>query len=121
MRVKFAELPVFDQDRAISFYARALDCTVAADAPMGEDGWRWVEIAFPGAESHLHFLRRDDDEPSEEPVLVLVEEDVEGAVERLEDRGVEIVSRPQEAPWAPGTTFAEFRDSEGNRMVITDR
>jgi hypothetical protein len=34
---------------------------------------------------------------------------------------VEIVSRPQEAPWAPGTTFAEFRDSEGNRMVIADR
>ncbi|GAB2511757.1 VOC family protein [Nocardiopsis aegyptia] len=121
MRVKFAELPVVDQDRAIAFYTRALGCTVAADAPMGDDGWRWVELAFPGAETHLHFLRRENDEPSDDPVLVLVDADVPGAVKGLRDHDVEIVSEPQDAPWAPGTTFAEFRDSEGNRMVITDR
>ena len=120
MRIKFAELPVFDQDRAIAFYTRALGCTVAADAPMGESR-RWVELAFPGAESHLHFLPRENEEPSPEPVLVLVEEDIAGTVKKLRDQGVEIVSEPQEAPWAPGTTFAEFRDSEGNRMVLADR
>ncbi|TIX23908.1 MAG: glyoxalase, partial [Mesorhizobium sp.] len=32
--------------------------------------------------------------------------------------GVEIITEPQEAPWKPGRTVAEFRDSEGNRMVI---
>ncbi|KOX22062.1 VOC family protein [Nocardiopsis sp. NRRL B-16309] len=121
MHVKFAELPVSDQDRAIDFYTRALGCTVAADAPMGEGGWRWVELAFPGAESHLHFLPRENDEPSDEPVLVLVDEDVPGTVKSLRDQGVEIVSEPQDAPWAPGTLFAEFRDSEGNRMVLSDR
>ncbi|RKS05077.1 putative enzyme related to lactoylglutathione lyase [Nocardiopsis sp. Huas11] len=121
MRVKFAELPVFDQDRAIAFYTRALGCTVAADAPMGEDGWRWVELAFPGAESHLHFLARENEEPSADPVLVLVDDDVQGTVEKLREQNVEIVSEPQQAPWEPGTTFAEFRDSEGNRMVVTDR
>ncbi|WP_304451455.1 VOC family protein [Nocardiopsis sp. YSL2] len=121
MRVKFAELPVLDQDRAIAFYTRALGCTVAIDAPMGEDGWRWVELAFPGAESHLHFLPRANDEPSPEPVLVLIDDDIAGTVKGLRDQGVEIVSEPQAAPWAPGTTFAEFRDSEGNRMVLADR
>ncbi|TIX41018.1 MAG: glyoxalase, partial [Mesorhizobium sp.] len=28
---------------------------------------------------------------------------------------------PREAPWQPGRTVAEFRDSEGNRMVLASR
>jgi predicted enzyme related to lactoylglutathione lyase len=118
MHIQFAELPVFDQERAKAFYVRHFGCAVAADAPMGSDGWRWIELKFPGAETALHFNRRKDDRPSDEPVLVLVEDDVAGAVARLKAGGVEIVSEPQEAPWEPGRTIAEFRDSEGNRLVI---
>ncbi len=47
MHIQFAELPVFDQDRAIAFYVDTLGCEVAADAPMGADGWRWVEVDSP--------------------------------------------------------------------------
>ncbi len=50
--------------------------------------------------------------------LVLVDDNVEAAVMALKAKGVEIVSEPQEAPWQPGRIVAEFRDSEGNRMVI---
>jgi predicted enzyme related to lactoylglutathione lyase len=119
--VQFAELPVFDQDRAKAFYAGTFDCQVAADQPMGKDGWRWIELRFGGAETTLHFLRRGDEAPSTEPVLVFVDDDVEATVERLRSRGVEIVSEPQRAPWQPGRTVAEFRDSEGNRIVIGSR
>ena len=49
---------------------------------------------------------------------MLVDEDVETTVKTLKSRGVEILAEPQEAPWQPGRTVAEFRDSEGNRMVI---
>jgi ATP-dependent phosphoenolpyruvate carboxykinase len=36
--------------------------------------------------------------------------------------GTEIgITEPQEAPWQPGRTVAEFRDSEGNRLVIGSR
>lgn len=118
MHIQFAELPVFDQDRAIAFYVDNLGCEVASDAPMGADGWRWVELKFPGARTALHFLRRPDDKPSAEPVLVLVEPDVPGTIEKLRASGVEIITEPSEAPWQPGRTVAEFRDSEGNRMVI---
>jgi predicted enzyme related to lactoylglutathione lyase len=118
MLIQFAELPVRDQERAKRFYADKLGCAVAADAPMGEGGWRWIEMKFPGAETALHFIRRKDDRPSDEPVLVLIEADVKGAVAALKSKGVEIVSEPHEAPWDPGRTVAEFRDSEGNRMVI---
>lgn len=119
MYIQFAELPVFDQDRAKRFYTEHLNCQVAADEPMGEDGWRWIELKFPGAETTLHFLRRNDDVPSAEPVMVLVDDDVEATVAALKSKGVEIITEPQDAPYAPGRTFAEFRDSEGNRMVIS--
>jgi predicted enzyme related to lactoylglutathione lyase len=121
MHIQFAELPVFDQDRAKGFYVDHFGCEVAADASMGEDGWRWIELKFAGAETALHFLRRKDDAPSDEPVLVLVDDNVEATVKALKAKGVEIITEPQEPSWQPGRTVAEFRNSEGNRMVIGSR
>ena len=119
MHIQFAELPVFNQDRAKKFYTDHFGCQVAADAPMGKDGWRWIELKFAGAETALHFLRRQDDAPSGEPVLVLVDDNVDATSSTLKSKGVEIITEPHEAPWQPGRTVAEFRDSEGNRMVIS--
>lgn len=121
MHIQFAELPVFDQDRASKFYVDHFSCEIASDAPMGEDGWRWIELKFPGAETALHFIRRKDATPASQPVLVFVDDDVAARTAALEARGVEIITRPQEAPWEPGRTVAEFRDSEGNRLVIGSR
>lgn len=121
MRVQFAELPVFDQDRAKTFYTEHFACQVAADVPMGKDGWRWIELKFAGADTTLHFLRRQDGAPSAEPVLVLVDDDVEATAKALKSKGVAILTEPQEAPYQPGKTIAEFRDSEGNRMVLSSR
>ncbi|MEK9279982.1 MULTISPECIES: VOC family protein [unclassified Bradyrhizobium] len=121
MHVQFAELPVLDQERAKAFYVAHFDCRAVADQPMGRDGWRWIELKFADAETTLHFVRRKDPAPSAEPVLVLVDANVEATVERLKTRGVEIVTEPMEAPWQPGRTVAEFRDCEGNRMVIASR
>jgi predicted enzyme related to lactoylglutathione lyase len=118
MHIQFAELPVFDQERAKAFYIAHFNCEVAADAPMGESGWRWVELKFPGAETALHFTHRKDETPSEMPVLVLVDADVAATARALKKKGVEIITEPQEAPWHPGRTIAEFRDSEGNRLVL---
>lgn len=35
MHIQFAELPVFDQDRAKAFYTSHFACKVAADEKMG--------------------------------------------------------------------------------------
>ena len=121
MHIQFAELPVIDQDRAKAFYTEHLACQVIADQPMGEGGWRWIELAFPFAVTNLHFVRRADDAPGAEPVMVLVDDNVEATVAALKARGVEIITEPQEAPWQPGRTVAEFRDSEGNRMVVASK
>ena len=119
MHIQFAELAVFDQDRAKNFYIDHFGCKVAADVPMGADGWRWIELTFDGADTALHFVSSKDETPSEGPVMVLIDNAVEATVKTLKSRGVEIVSEPQAAPYDPGRTVAEFRDSEGNRMVLS--
>ena len=121
MHIQFAELPVFDQERAKAFYIDHLNYRIVADQPMSNDGCRWIELGFPGADTALHFLRRKDEAPSDGPVLVLVDSDIEVTVQRLKSQGVEIITEPRPAPWQPGRTIAEFRDSEGNHMVITSK
>jgi predicted enzyme related to lactoylglutathione lyase len=119
MHIQFAELAVFDQDRAKAFYIAHFDCDVAADVPMGSNGWRWIELRFGAAETTLHFLKRKDDTLSHEPVLVLVDDDIKTRVERLRSAGVPILSEPQRTPYDPNRIAAEFRDSEGNRIVLS--
>jgi predicted enzyme related to lactoylglutathione lyase len=46
---------------------------------------------------------------------------VKAAVERLKAKDVAIITEPMEAPWQPGRIVAEFRDSEGNRIVLGSR
>jgi len=120
VHIQFAELPVFDQDRAKAFYVEKLGCGVGADVPMGAaDGWRWVELTLSGAQTALHFTRRRDEHPSKDPVMVLVDDDVPATVDALREKGVEIITEPGPAPYDPGRTIAEFRDSEGNRMIVS--
>jgi predicted enzyme related to lactoylglutathione lyase len=121
MHIPFAELPVLDQDPAQSFDVEHFGCRVAADQPSGQNGWRWIELRFEGADTTLHFLRRKDEMPSTEPVLVLVDDDVEGTIAALQPKGVEIITRLQAAPWQPMLLIGEFRDSEGNRIVLGSR
>ncbi len=118
MHIQFAELPVFDQDRAIAFYCEALGGKVANDRAYGDRDWRWVEIEFAGAETRLLFKSREDDSPSETPCLVLIDSNIEQIIDSLRSYGADIITELSEAPWQPGRQYAEFRDSEGNRIVI---
>jgi len=120
MHIQFAELPVRDQARARRFYVDHFGCTVAADAPMGPDGWRWIELAFAGSETRLHFLRARPD-ATDEPALVLVDDDVGRTIAALREKGVEILTEPHSPVWQPDRIVAEFRDSEGNRIMVGSR
>ena len=53
--------------------------------------------------------------------MVLVDDHVEATVKALKAQGVKIITEPQAAPYDPGRIVAEFRDSEGNCMVISTR
>lgn len=120
MHVQFAELPVFDQDRAKAFYTTMLNCQVVADVPMGPSDWRWIEVKFEGAQTALHFVRQDE-VSSTDTVLVLIAPNVAEAINALRAKGVTILSEPAPAPYDPSRIVAGFRDSEGNRIDISDK
>ena len=115
--VKFAELPVEDQDRALHFYTGKLDFRVAEDAPYKE-GWRWIELEIPGADTRILLTERYAEHLTDIPRLVLVAEDIDTTYKKLAAKGVEFTQAPTEAPWSPGERFAQFIDSEGNGIVI---
>ncbi|RUV31374.1 MULTISPECIES: VOC family protein [unclassified Mesorhizobium] len=115
--VKFAHLPVRDQDRAIAFYRDKVGLKVATDAPY-RDGLRWIELAVGESPTHLLFTERPDDTPGETPSAILITPDVGAAYERLTERGVEFTHPPSPAPWEPGATYALFRDSENNLIML---
>jgi len=121
MFVQFAELPVFDQNRAKAFYVDKFGCEVIADVPMGASDWRWIEVRFSDAQTSLHFVRRQGDAPSKGPVLVFTSDDLPSAVQELRSKGVRIVKDIASAPYDPRRQVAEIDDSEGNRIVISSR
>ncbi|MGH8655652.1 MAG: VOC family protein, partial [Gammaproteobacteria bacterium] len=52
VRGGFTSLNSRDQDRAVSFYTEKVGLKVVQDAPY-QDGWRWIELEIPGAETRL--------------------------------------------------------------------
>jgi predicted enzyme related to lactoylglutathione lyase len=121
MFVSFADLPVFDQTRAKALYVDKFGCEVIADAAMGNGDWRRIEVRFPGARTAIHFVRRQDEAPSQGPVMVFMAEDLPSTVRGLASKGVAIVKDVGPAPWNPRMSAAEVDDSEGNRIVLTSR
>lgn len=116
--IKFAELPVEDQDRALAFYTEKIALKVVQDAPYQSD-WRWIELQIPGADTRLMFTKRKEGEATDSPRLVLIVDDVNKTYEELSKSGVTFTKQPTQAPWNPGEIFAQFRDSEGNGIVIS--
>lgn len=115
--IKFAELPVEDQERALAFYTEKLGLEVIKDAPY-QDGWRWIELSQPGAQTHLLLTRRTEGAAEDAPRLVWIVDSVEEVHRALVDKGIVFTQPPTQAPWNPDQIFAQFRDSEGNGIVI---
>lgn len=115
--IKFAELPVSDQQRALRFYTGKLGFRVIQNTPYKEN-WRWIELALPGAETAILLAPREGAEISDRPILVFAVDDVAITYEELRAKGVQFTQAPTLAPWKSGETFALFRDSEGNTILI---
>ena len=115
--IKFASVPVTDQDRALEFYTKKLGLRIITDAPFNDDQ-RWIELGFPRAETKLVLFT-----PEEHRKLIggflnitFVSDDVEATAKILKDKGVEFVQEPQKADWG---TAAIFQDPDGNKFVLS--
>ncbi len=115
--IKFTNLPVSNQRRAVRFYREKLGMRILQNTPYKPD-WRWIELGIPGGETAIVLVPRPNEEPSDLPALVLAVDDVETTYEELQARGVIFTHGPRPAPWNPEQRFALFRDSEGNTVLI---
>jgi predicted enzyme related to lactoylglutathione lyase len=116
--IKFASVPVRDQDKALEFYTRKLGFKVFTDAPF--DGTqRWIELGIPRAETKLVLFTA----PGQEAMIggfmniTFTTDDVEGTAKEMKANGVEFVQEPQKADWG---TAAIFKDVDGNRFVLSN-
>ena len=115
--IKFSELPVYDQDRAIAFYTEILGFRVKQDSSY-KPGWRWVELAIPGAETRIRLIPKTAEQDDSVPSLVLVDDDVPETYEELRMKGVLFTQTPSPAPWRSTEIYALFKDSESNTILI---
>ena len=118
MYVKFAELPVHDQDRAVYFYTTYMDMSVAKDSSYGSD-WRWVELALDGGQTNLLLSRSSTSVRPESPTIAFVVDDVEALYQTLLTANVEIKESPSKAQWNPSEVSLLFFDSEDNLIIAT--
>src|ERR1700683_1781008 len=103
--IKFVNIPVADQARALAFYTEKLGFTVATNQPMGPGGERWIELKIPGAETRVSLFTPPGHSAGSFVPLSLWADDVEGTYETLRARGVEFVAPPKKEGWGTSVIF----------------
>jgi catechol 2,3-dioxygenase-like lactoylglutathione lyase family enzyme len=117
--IKFACVPVRDQERSLEFYTKKLGFAVATDQPY-DDKQRWIELRIPGAETRLVLFTPEgqEDRIGTFSALSFLADDAEGTYKVLVKRGVEFVQEPRKADWG---TSAIFKDPDGNMFVLSSK
>ena len=116
--IKFASVPVTDQDRALAFYTEKLRFRLLTDQPFNEHQ-RWIEIGIPGADTRLVLFQFDNGpRPGGQMNITFWTDDVESTARELKERGVEFTMEPKRADWG---TAAVFKDTDGNSFVLSSK
>lgn len=115
--IKFASVPVRDQDLALVFYTQKLGFKVVTDSPF-DDTQRWIELRLPRADTKLVLFTPPGQESRIGGFMnvTFMADDVEETAKQLQERGVEFVQPPKKADWG---TAAIFRDLDGNQFVLS--
>ncbi|HLW35026.1 MAG TPA: VOC family protein [Chthoniobacterales bacterium] len=116
-QVKFVSIPVDDQNRALDFYTEKLGFTIITDQPFDERQ-RWIELRIPKADTRVVLFTADGEEKRIGSFMNMSYscDDVDKTYAELKNRGVEFEGPPEKQPWG---TYAMFKDSEGNRFVVS--
>jgi lactoylglutathione lyase len=118
MFTKFGTISVgvSDQDKALDFYVNTLGFEKIDDQPMSETE-RWLEVAPPGAQTHLMLGLRGQSGGDKTGFTgyVLHTDNIEATCETLKARGVTISQALSTEPWGK---WAQFLDLDGNEFGI---
>ncbi|SRR5688572_3565583 len=123
-------LPHNDPDAALAFYRDTLGFEVRKD--VGYNGLRWITVGPPGQPETSIVLHPPAAAPgiTEEErrtiaemmakgtygIILLATRDLDGAFEKLQASGAEIVQEPTDQPY--GVRDCAVRDPSGNMMRI---
>jgi len=116
--IKFASVPVHDQDRALKFYTEKLGFRVMTDQPFGDQ--RWIELGIPGAECQLVLFTPEGFQNrigGFQPVAFWTD-DVFATAKTLKSKGVEFAVEPKKEPWGETSIF---KDPDGNQFVLSSK
>src|SRR5215472_17512468 len=115
-RMKFASIPVRDQQRALEFYTRKLGFSVMTDQHFGP-GMRWIELGISGAETGVVLFTApgQEDRIGTFTGISLECDNVEKTYGELSGRGVEFAQPPKKESWG---TSALLKDPDGNTLVL---
>jgi predicted enzyme related to lactoylglutathione lyase len=114
--LKFASIPVTNQDRAVEFYTNALGFTIMTDQEF--DGTqRWIELGIPGAETRIVLFTPDEhrDRIGGFSNLAFWSDNVERTAGQMAAKGVEFTQPVKRESWG---TSAIFKDPDGNQFVL---
>ena len=116
-QIKFVSIPVADQNRALDFYTEKLGFTIITDQPFDKNQ-RWIELRVPKAETRVVLFTAEGDEKRIGSFMNMSYacDDIDKTYAELKKRGVEFEGPPEKQPWG---TYAMFKDSEGNRFVVS--
>jgi len=116
--IKFASIPVTDQDRALAFYTEKLGFRVLTDQPFSDEQ-RWIELGIPGADTRIVLFRFAGGlKPGDQMNVTFWSDDVEATARELKSKGVEFVMEPKRESWG---TSSMFKDVEGNRFLLSSK
>lgn len=107
---------VSDQDKALDFYVNKLGFEKVDDQPMSETE-RWLEIALPGAQTHIMLGLRGQSGMNTTGMtgFVLHTDNIEDTCTTLKTRGVTMTQELSTEPWGK---WAQFSDLDGNEFGI---
>ena len=116
--IKFASVPVRDQEKALKFYTAKLGFEILTDQPFGSQ--RWIELGIPGAETQVVLFTPPGHEQNigKFQPIVFWSDNVEKTYQELSAQGVNFVQPPKKEPWG---TSSMFTDEDGNQFLLSSR
>jgi catechol 2,3-dioxygenase-like lactoylglutathione lyase family enzyme len=116
--VKFASIPVSNQDRALAFYTEILGFRLLTDQPFSEEQ-RWIELGIPGADTRVVLFKFGESlQPGSQMNITFWADDVAATARELKSKGVQFIMEPKREEWG---TAAAFKDVDGNTFVLSSK
>ena len=117
--IKFVNVPVSNQDKAVKFYTEKLGFRVLTDQPY-DDKQRWIELGIPGGDAGVVLFNTDGDASrigGRQPISFWCD-DVMATAQLLKGKGVGFAMEPKKEEWG---SCAIFKDQDGNQFVLSSR